>query len=295
MSVFYFSDHYKVDLPDKHRFPLSKYGLLRNKLLNNQILSEKQLKPAKVAPIELPLLAHDKQYVQDVFNLTLEHKKARRIGLPLTREMLNRTLVSLDASFQAATSALTNGISGALSSGTHHAGHAHGEGYCFFNDFAVIAKKYKNLKILIIDLDVHQGNGNGEILKHDSHVTIIDFYCEQNYPFRKDLSGNTVAFDKGTKDEEYLEKLKVTLYNTRADFDLILYQAGVDIYQEDQLGLLDISMEGISQRDQIVFEYSFKNSIPISFVIGGGYCQDIEKTVTCNFNTFVKAQDIYKF
>lgn len=295
MTFFYYSDHYEVDLPIKHRFPLSKYRLLREKLVGQSIITTDQLIPASIASRDLALIAHDYSYVEDVFNLTLEHKKARRIGLPLTQDMVNRTLVSLDASYQAAKTALKYGVSAALSSGTHHAGYAHGEGYCFFNDFAVICKDHRNLKILIIDLDVHQGNGNGQLLKDDKNVTIIDFYCEQNYPFRKDLTGLTKSFNKNTQDDEYLSQLDHTLELIDRDFDLILYQAGVDIYEEDHLGLLSISKDGIKKRDEFVFNFAQKNNIPISFVIGGGYCEQIEKTVECNFNTFDTAKNIFKF
>lgn len=295
MSKFFYSDHFKVDLPEKHRFPMAKYGMLRQKLLENSILSESQLIAAKVAQADLAKRAHDQTYVDDVINLTLDQRKARRIGLPLTRQMVNRTLVSLDASFQAAQMALKYGVSGALSSGTHHAGYSHGEGFCFFNDFAVIARTYPKYKILIIDLDVHQGNGNGEILKTDSNVDIIDMYCEQNYPFRKSLSGLSIPLKSQMEDDEYLVNLEKALEQIQFSYDLILYQAGVDIYKEDHLGLLNITKNGIKTRDKMVFEFAKENGAAISFVIGGGYCKDISETVDCNYNTFVTAKSIFNF
>lgn len=270
-----------------------KYAMLRERLLKEGVMKDCQLEAAVVAEAHLAKLAHDHDYVDQVIDLSLDPKKARRIGLPLTRDMVNRTLASLDASFKAATWAVEHGLSASLAGGTHHAGVAHGEGYCFFNDFAVISRKYSDLNILIIDLDVHQGNGNGAILKDDLHVDIIDLYCEQNYPFRKSLDGLAVSLNEGMRDHEYLTILDETLALARDDYDLILYQAGVDIFEGDDLGLLNISQTGIMKRDERVFRFAKAMGASLSFAIGGGYCKDISQTVECNFNTFVVAKEVF--
>lgn len=296
-TVFYYSDTYKVSLPENHRFPMEKYQLLREKLLKDNILNKTQLIESEPINNNLLTLAHDQNYISDVINLTLDQKRAKRIGLPLTEEMVLRARVSVGGSFMASQKALEIGLSGALSSGTHHALKRDGEGFCFFNDFAIIARKNLDKKILIIDLDVHQGNGNGEILKDDKHVTIIDFYCKNNYPLKKQtsLNGISIGLEAGIEDDEYLTLLAKTLEKHNSQYDLILYQAGVDILKGDLFGKMNISLEGIQKRDHLVFNYAKQNSKAISFVIGGGYSKDIEKTVEANAGTFEIAKKIYNF
>lgn len=284
---FVYSDHYEVHLGDDHRFPITKYRKLRESLLEFHILKNEELIPAFPVSRHDLYLAHCKDYVDGVLDLSLEHKRARQIGLPLTEEMVLRTCVSVQASLMAAERALKTGLSGALSSGTHHARYRQGEGFCFFSDFAVIAKKYPKLKILIIDLDVHQGNGNAEILNEHQNVIILDFYCQENYPYRKIQASIDVPIPKHTHDEIYLERLKNELEKlSYVQFDLILYQAGVDGLKDDKLGLLNLSLNGLRKRDELVFSFAFQKQTPISFVIGGGYADPIDLTVEANRQTF---------
>ncbi|MBD64807.1 MAG: histone deacetylase [Halobacteriovoraceae bacterium] len=297
MYKFYSSDHYQVQLAENHKFPMAKYQLLKESLVSEKIITIDQLVASEPADKNNLYLAHDKEYVDHVLNLTLPAKRARPVGLPLNKEMVTRALVSLSSSLLAAEKALEVNISGALSSGTHHASTDQGAGFCYFNDFAIIARKYSNKKILIVDLDVHQGNGNGEILKSDPHVKIVDIYCENNYPFKKQFSpdGFNIGLPRGTRDDAYLSTLEQVLRRLDTHFDLILYQAGVDILEHDHLGHFDISFEGVAMRDQMIFEWAASHEIPISFVIGGGYAKDISQTVKANKNTFLKAKEIFGF
>ena len=297
MAKFYYSDTFDVELGEKHRFPMRKYRMLREKLLEDKILGPTQLYESSPIERDKLILAHDKDYVDGVLNLTLDAKKARPIGLPLTQEMVKRAIVSMNASLMAAESALEFGVGAALSSGTHHAGYDQGEGFCFFNDFAVIARCLLDKKILIIDLDVHQGNGNGNILKNDSHVTILDIFCQDNYPFRKDISANGIALglSREVEDDEYLSHVKKSLNQVQGEYDLILFQAGVDILGNDEFGKFNISIDGVGERDRLVFDFAKTNKTPISFVIGGGYGKDLELTVAAYAQTFAIAKEIIDF
>lgn len=295
---FFFSDHIDVPLPEKHRFPMEKYQLLRESLLSQEILSEGQLYEGEEISQEDLCLAHDEEYIQKVLDLTLETKRARKIGLPLTPEMILRARVSNGAFQQAVDSALEKGLSGTLAGGTHHAMKAEGEGYCFFNDFAVavrrVHKHFPNKKILILDLDVHQGNGNSDILMKDKNLKIVSFHGKNNYPYRKIPSHIDIEFENGTTDETYLERLDSELEKLKKErWDLILYQAGVDNLEQDKLGLLSLTLEGLYQRDLQVFKFAKNSATPICFAIGGGYSDPIITTVEGNTLTFQAAKKIF--
>lgn len=296
MTKFIYSDTYQVSLGEKHRFPMVKYRLLRESLIENAIVCKSQLEESKPIEVEHLYLAHDQEYVDQIINLSLGRKEARKIGLPLTNEMVIRTRASIGASVRASELALEHGVSAALSSGTHHAHYDSGEGYCFFNDFAVISRLNRDKKVLIIDLDVHQGNGNASILNEDKNVLIFDMFCAENYPYRKVETHINIPVPKNSEDSFYLELLNKELKAIDvSSFDLILYQAGVDILSHDHLGLLNISHNGVLERDKIIFHLAKKHGVPISFVIGGGYAKNINETVCAYVNTFKAAKDIFKF
>ncbi len=300
MPKFYYSDTYEVPLEPGHRFPMTKYRRLREELLKRNILKEELLIQATPIDKEFLYLAHTKDYVDSLLSLTLPSQEARAIGLPLNQEMVNRARASADGVFQASCHALEVGFSGALAGGTHHAHADRGEGFCFFNDFAIVCRYLAihrpQLKVLILDLDVHQGNGNASILKEDENVFIVSLHGRKNYPFRKVNSHLDVEFEAGTEDDEYLDKLSRVLkkLSTQA-FDLILYQAGVDILKDDRLGSLNISLEGVALRDQLVFNYAQTQSIPIAMAVGGGYSHPINKTVEAYVQTYQVAKKIYRF
>lgn len=296
-TVFY-NDHYAVDLGEKHRFPMDKYRLVREKLLAERVLSEAMLCPAALAHREEIYLAHDMEYVDQVLDLTLSPREARKVGLPLTKEMALRTRSSVGAVMQAAQSALEKGFSGSLCGGTHHAHKNRGEGFCYFNDFAVAIAKLRqnspNLRVLILDLDAHQGNGNSSMLGEDPLTYIVSFHGSKNYPYKKVPSNIDVSLPPGTDDKTYIDLLTSSLGKlSPTSFDLILYQAGVDPLEHDKLGTLSLSFEGLMRRDQIVFELARGFNLPISVAMGGGYSYPIEHTVEAAANTYKAAKKVF--
>jgi acetoin utilization deacetylase AcuC-like enzyme len=293
---FFFTDHIEVSLSPGHRFPMEKYRLLHNALVLEGIMQEQQLFPAPLALVDELLLAHEQNYVHGLINGTISEKALRAIGLTWSEKLLERSLAAVGGFIQASESALEHGFSSLLAGGTHHAHADRGEGYCVFNDFAVAAlrllKQGKAKNILIIDLDVHQGNGNSSILGHREDVFILSLHGEKNYPFRKVKSHLDVALPEQTNDEDYLKALKGALDLVNFDYDIIFYQAGVDNLREDSLGTFHLSFEGLMKRDQMVFE--FAQGRPVAMAIGGGYANPIELTVKAHVNTFRVARDFYE-
>jgi acetoin utilization deacetylase AcuC-like enzyme len=295
---FYYADHFEVPLSDKHRFPMDKYRLLRNSLITQGIIKKENCHPSVLISKELLLLAHDSTYVDEILSLSLDPKKARPIGLPLNKEMVNRTLASSQAFTHAVDESLIHGYGASFAGGTHHAHFDAGEGFCFFNDFAInvrrLYKLYPQKNILILDLDVHQGNGNSSILKNDPNVFIVSFHGKSNYPYRKIDSHIDVAFENNTTDDIYLSKLEEVIKKLKLmNFDHIFYQAGVDTLQEDSFGKLSLTHEGLLKRDELVFKWAFESNIPIASAIGGGYAKDINQTVEAYIGTFKTAKKYF--
>jgi acetoin utilization deacetylase AcuC-like enzyme len=293
---FFYTDHIVVPLPAGHRFPMEKYRLLHEDLIKQKVLSEEQLFPAPLALISDLLRAHDEPYVMGLMNHTLTEKELRPIGLTWSDKLLERSLASTGGFVAAAESAIQTGFSGLLAGGTHHAHRDRGEGYCVFNDFAVAALKLLEgktvKKILIIDLDVHQGNGNSSILGQRNDVFVFSMHGEKNYPFRKVPSHLDVALPQGTGDKDYLNALEQALRMLPKDADMIFYQAGVDNLKEDTLGTFNLSFEGLMQRDRMVFE--FAQGRPLAMAIGGGYANPIDLTVRAHVNTYQMAREYFK-
>ena len=292
---FFYADHIEVPLPPGHRFPMQKYRLLREKLLLDEVVATSQLTPAEKVSQEDLLRAHSPHYVNGLFQNTLAEKELRPIGLTWSEDLLNRSLTSVGGFLAATDSALKNGFSALLAGGTHHAHADRGEGYCVFNDFAVAALRLlsqeKVKKILIIDLDVHQGNGNSSILGNRDDVFILSLHGEKNYPFRKVPSHLDVGLPEKTGDADYLQALESSLKLLPSDFDMIFYQAGVDNLKEDTLGTFELTFDGLKQRDRMVFEFAGKT--PIAMAIGGGYAKPIELTVEAHVNTFKIAREVF--
>lgn len=273
---------------------MRKYQLLREALLNENVLSPSELIQAPMVRDEDLLRAHTENYVYGLRNGTLTEKELRPIGLTFGPELLVRSYTSVGGFVAATDSALRNGFSALLAGGTHHAHADRGEGYCVFNDFAVGALRLLETKrvkkILIIDLDVHQGNGNSSILGNRDDVFILSLHGEKNYPFRKVPSHLDVPLSQGTTDEEYLEALHSAL-KIVPDADMIFYQAGVDNLKEDTLGTFAMTFEGLMARDRMVLE--FAKDRPVALAIGGGYANPIELTVRAHVNTMKVVKDIY--
>lgn len=297
MDVFY-SDHYTLPLPDGHRFPMAKYRMLRDFLLEEGIIMAGELRPSPLADEELLCLAHTREYVESVRDGSTKHEIIKRIGFPNSPGLYQRSCATVGGALEAAKSALKNSIAGNLAGGTHHAHADRGEGYCVFNDIAV-ATRYllqQNLatRIAIIDLDVHQGNGNSSILFHDPGVFIFSMHGEKNYPFIKVPSHLDIALPDHADDAFFLEKLNEGMRSVAAFApDYIFYQMGVDPLKEDKLGKLDLSFEGLMERDARVLGFAKEREIPISLALGGGYAEPIELSVQAYANTYRVAKRIY--
>lgn len=295
----YYSDHYDLPLPKEHRFPMQKYGLVRKSLLERRIVEADELYPAPLCSKEDILRVHTEDYYLAIQNGTLDPKEQRLIGFPWSPIMIKRSRASVGGYLAAVNTSLKDGIAGNLSGGTHHSFPDRGEGFCVFNDFAIASKKlidergFKN--ILILDLDVHQGNGNAFILTPIKETYVVSFHGMNNYPFRKERSDLDIELPDGATDDIFLSQLKVTLKELQImrPWDIILYQAGVDGLKEDKLGKLSLSHQGMHERDRLVFQFARDNGTPLAVALGGGYSDPITSTVEAHLNTYRAIKEIY--
>lgn len=290
MKVFY-SDLYTLPLPSDHRFPIEKYRMLRDYLVEHRIIHHQQLFESPLATKDELYLAHCPHYVKSMEDGSVDIQIIKRIGFPWSHHLYLRSCATVGGALAAAKAALNDGIAGNLAGGTHHAHYDRGEGYCVFNDIAVATRclQKENLakKIAIVDLDVHQGNGNSSILKNDENVFIFSIHGEKNYPFIKVPSHLDIALPTGVTDEAYLEALTQGLQQVQKfKPDFVFYQMGVDPLEFDHLGKMSLSFEGLIKRDEMVISYALDSKIPISLALGGGYAKPIEKTVEAYANTY---------
>ncbi len=298
MKVFY-SDHYPVSLPPGHRFPIIKYTLTRQMLLQEGVLAPDEFYPAQPASREQLTLAHTTEYLDALLTGQIDTRLTRQIGLPWSEALVQRSLASVGGSLAAAEEALRSGIAGNLGGGTHHALASEGMGFCVFNDLAVVTlnllKNRHIERIAIVDLDVHQGNGTAAILGNLPQVFLLSLHGEKNYPFRKVPSTLDIGLPDGTSDADYLAALERGL---KAVFafrpQIVLYQAGVDVLAEDRLGRLNLTMAGVKARDYMVLSECFARGIPVVLVMGGGYATPIERTAQAHVQTYRVAKDIYR-
>ncbi len=290
---------YKHPLPEGHRFPMEKYDLLPRQLLHEGTCTEKNFfEPQKANDLDI-LKCHTEDYLQNLKALTITPKAQRKTGFPLSQELVDREFIITQGTIDGCLYALENGIAMNIAGGTHHAYTDHGEAFCLLNDQAIAARYLQANKlakrVLIVDLDVHQGNGTAEIFQNDDSVFTFSMHGKANYPFRKEVSDLDIAFETDTGDEEYLDILKKTLPNLikeqRPDF--IFYLCGVDILASDKLGKLGCSIEGCKERDQFVLQTCHDLKIPVQCSMGGGYSPDIKVIIDAHANTFRVAQDIY--
>jgi len=294
----FYSDPFDLKLPPEHRFPMEKYKMLREALIAEGIFKLQELELSPLASYEDITRVHTPQYYHAVEFGTLEPSAQRKIGFPWSEMMLKRSLASVGGFLAAVDYAQGHGFAGNLSGGTHHSFPSHGEGFCVFNDFAVACLKliheqdYKN--ILVLDLDVHQGNGNAAILTPVKEVFVVSLHGRKNYPYKKPPSDWDVAFEDNTEDDEYLTKLNEVLEELFVrPWDMVLYQAGVDPLREDRLGKLSLSHQGLFQRDKLVFNKCHKNSIPVAIGLGGGYATPIKHSIEAHCNTYRAAKEIF--
>lgn len=286
-------------LPDGHRFPMAKYQLIPEQLLLRGIISEEQLFEPNLVDEETILLSHTHEYWHQLKSLSLDTSHIRRIGFPLNEQLILRERRIVQGTIDAALFALKNGSALNVAGGTHHAFTNKGEGFCLLNDFAVAAnylisqKLVKN--ILIIDLDVHQGNGTAQIFKNNANVFTFSMHGAHNYPFVKETSTLDVPLVDGIDDNTYLSTLKSNLDNIGASFkpDIVFYQSGVDILATDKYGKLNISEHGCYLRDKMVFKFCKDRNIPVTVAMGGGYSVKLSDIVNAHCNTFVAASELF--
>ncbi|WP_442795098.1 histone deacetylase family protein [Pelobium manganitolerans] len=286
-------------LPSGHRFPMLKYELIPLQLKHQGVITDENLFAPGLCEEQWILLTHDKEYWDKLKNQTLSYQEERRTGFPLSASLVEREILIAQGTIEAAEFALKHGVAFNVAGGTHHAGSNWGEGFCLLNDQAIASNYLLNNKlatsILIVDLDVHQGNGTAEIFKDNPHVFTLSAHAEKNFPFRKEQSDLDLALPVGMKDDAYLNLLHRTLPGVFAQIkpDFVFYLSGVDVLATDKLGKLALSLEACQQRDQLVFELCHRHKVPVQVSMGGGYSEDIKIIVDAHCNTFKTANEIY--
>ena len=290
------SDRYPLPLPEGHRFPAAKYRLLRERLAAHAAAGAalEFVEPHAATDEEL-VRVHDRAYVGRVLAGTLAPDEIRRIGFPWSPQLVERSLRSTGAAVDAAAAALEEGVAASLAGGTHHAGIGFGEGYCVFNDTAVAAREMQArgavCRVLILDCDVHQGNGTAEIFAADPTVFTMSIHGERNFPLRKHPGTRDVPLADGTGDEGYLRALAAAVAESfvRGRPDLVLYIAGADPYEHDRLGRLAVTKAGLAERDRLVLAAARRTGTPLAIVCGGGYCPDLDAIVDIHATTMLLA------
>lgn len=293
------SPTYNHPVPHGHRFPMIKYELIPEALLWRGIIGPENLFEPAVAKKEDVLLTHDAEYLEQLTLLTLDSRHVRRIGFALNEALVERELRIVQGSIDCALFALKYGVALNVAGGTHHAFTNRGEGFCLLNDFAVAAHYLLHHKlasrILIIDLDVHQGNGTAQIFKDDTRVFTFSMHGKNNFPFFKETSDRDVELEDGTGGQEYLSILKAHLPNLffTVKPDFVFYLSGVDVLETDKLGKLRLTADDCRQRDEFVFSLCQTAGLPVAVAMGGGYSPKIADIVEAHCNTFISASEIF--
>ena len=295
----YISYHpiYNHPVPDNHRFPMQKYALLPQQLLHEGIAEPTDFHTPSKVSLETLCLAHTPDYVHKFVRLQLSHKEALPIGFVQNQQLVDRELTLVQGTIEAALWALhTAEVGFNIAGGTHHAFSDRGEGFCMLNDQAVAAAYLlahtSVKKVLIIDLDVHQGNGTAEIFRHDPRVFTFSMHAEGNYPFVKEQSDRDIALPTGTTDAVYLSVLTSVLPEiiTTNQPDFVFYQSGVDVLSSDKLGKLSLSVQGCADRDRFVFNLCRQYHLPVQCSMGGGYSPQLSAILRAHTNTFMMSQ-----
>ena len=277
-----------------HSYPMDKYHLIPERLLAEGVLSPDEISEPEPIALDDILRVHTPEYVHAFTNGTLERKALLRLGLPWSQELVLRAFAVVGGTLGAAQAALRDGVGVNLAGGTHHAFADHGEGYCIFNDLVIVLRRLREdgraLRFLIVDLDVHQGNGTAALCRTDPDTFTFSMHGENNYPARKEHSSWDIALPDGTGDEQYLSMLSTTLPQLldQATPDMMFYQAGVDVLGGDRFGKLALSMAGVGERDRLVNESARQAGIPLVVTLGGSYAHDINTIVETHCQT-VKA------
>lgn len=290
---------YAHPLPEGHRFPMLKYELIPAQLLHEGIITHDNLFSPQPLEEEIILYTHDESYWHQLRNQTLPAKEQRRIGFPLSNQLVEREIRIAKGTIDGCHYAFDYGIAFNVAGGTHHAGTNWGEGFCLLNDQSIASNYLLNNKlsksILIIDLDVHQGNGTAQIFEKEPRVFTFSMHGANNFPYRKERSDLDIPLPDGTSDKEYLDILKSTLPGLidKQKPDFIFYLAGADVLATDKLGKLSLSKEACKARDRFVLEQCHKHHIPVQVSMGGGYSADIREIVDAHCNTYRLAHDLY--
>lgn len=290
---------YQLPLPEGHRFPMEKYDLLPKQLIHEGTCTEEDFfVPKKIAFSALERV-HTPLYLENLLKGKLNSKEIRKIGFPLSKTLIEREQIIAGGTVEGALKALKNGIAMNIAGGTHHAFSDHGEAFCLLNDQAIAAQYLLDhtpvQRVLIIDLDVHQGNGTAEIFKYNPQVFTFSIHGAKNYPFHKETSDLDIALEDHTPDQVYLDQVKLHVPLLIEEFqpDFIFYLCGVDVVATDKLGRLGMSINGCKTRDQLVLSLCKEKNIPVQCSMGGGYSKDIKVILEAHSNTFRVAQHIY--
>ena len=295
--IFY-SPYYYADIGENHVFPIRKFELVRSKLLEEGTLQPDEIVEPEAAAVEDVCLVHTEDYITRLRNGTLTAKEIRKLGLPWSQSLVRRSFHAISGTINAARFALENEISSNLAGGTHHAFPDRGEGFCVLNDVAVAIRVLQREKLakrfLIIDCDVHQGNGTAFIFKADEDVYTFSMHGEKNYPLFKETSNLDLELPDKTTDKEFLEILnealpRIFLHNP----DIVFYLGGADPYEKDKLGRLNLSIKGLRQRDETILEFAKSMNVPVVTVMSGGYALDINDTVEIHCNTIRAVKKVF--
>jgi acetoin utilization deacetylase AcuC-like enzyme len=290
---------YAHPLPAGHRFPMLKYELIPEQLLHEGTITTQNIFAPQPCEEEIVLLTHNKIYFDKLIHQTLSVSEQRRIGFPQSPQLTQRELIITQGTIDCCFHAIQNGVALNVAGGTHHAYADRGEGFCMLNDIAVAADYLlqKNIvqQILVIDLDVHQGNGTAKIFETEPRVFTFSMHGAHNYPFHKEKSDLDIPLKDGTDNATYLSLLKETLpvliEKVKPGFAFFL--SGVDVLQTDKYGKLKLTLEGVRERDEFVFTMLKQNNIPVTVAMGGGYSPDVKTIVEAHCNTFRTAIDIH--
>ncbi|WP_396177141.1 histone deacetylase [Flavobacterium sp.] len=290
---------FKHPLPEGHRFPMLKYELLPQQLVLEGIAEKNDFFVPEIPDIELVLAVHEKEYVSNLLALNVDPRAARKIGFPLSEALVERELRIANGTIIGSQKALQTGVAFNIAGGTHHAFYDRGEAFCLLNDQAIAAQFLLNQKlaskILIIDLDVHQGKGTAALFQNNPNVFTFSVHGKTNYPFKKETSDLDVALTDGASDNEYLkiinEMIPKLIHQEKPDF--IFYLSGVDILATDKLGKLGCTIDGCKKRDEIVFSNCKKFQIPLQCSMGGGYSPEIKTIIEAHTNTYRMAREVF--
>ena len=294
-----FHKSYIHPLEENHRFPMIKYELIPEQLLIEKTCSENNFFKPEIIDTELVLQTHQEEYFNRLRGLELSNKEVREIGFPLSKELVERELIISQGTIDCVHFSLKHGVSMNIAGGTHHAFYDRGEAFCMLNDQAIAANYIIQeglfKKILIIDLDVHQGNGTASLFSSNPNVYTLSFHGKKNYPFRKEKSDLDIEFEDNTNDSEYLKLLRETIPMVIDQFEpeFIFYISGVDVLENDKLGRLSLTIDGCKERDRFILETCKDNSIPVQVSMGGGYSMVLKNIIEAHSNTFRLAQEIF--